>query len=204
MSWKRVPQRGGWMGLALLCLGLSSCTSDGHVSVLGYSTAPNYDPTIRTVRVPIFKNETYRRGLEFDLTRAVIREIEAKTPYKVVSADSAADTELLGKIVARNKSILLYTQTGLVREAETTLAVEVVWRDLRPGCQHEFLSGPPPPPPAWGEQKQLPPAGAPVPKVLVHSLGYFRPELGESLTTAEKQNVDRAAVQIVSMMEQPW
>ena len=38
-----------------------------------------------------------RQGLEFDLTRAVVREIEAKTPYKVVGADADADTELTGE-----------------------------------------------------------------------------------------------------------
>ena len=35
-------------------------------------------------------------------------------------------------------------------------------------------------------------------------IGGFIPELGGSLTTAEKQNVDRLAIQIVSMMEIPW
>ena len=59
------------------CL-LPACGWDGHVCLLGYTTRPNYDLGIRTVRVPIFKNYTLWRGLEFDLTRAVIREIEAK------------------------------------------------------------------------------------------------------------------------------
>jgi hypothetical protein len=38
----------------------------------------------------------------------------------------------------------------------------------------------------------------------VQSLAGFIPELGESLATAEKKNVDRLAIQIVSMMEIPW
>jgi hypothetical protein len=32
----------------------------------------------------------------------------------------------------------------------------------------------------------------------------FRPELGESLSTAQQMNYDRMAVQIVSMLEKPW
>ena len=36
---------------------LPSCAWDGHLNVLGYSTRPNYDTSIRTVRVPIFKNK---------------------------------------------------------------------------------------------------------------------------------------------------
>jgi hypothetical protein len=40
--------------------------------------------------------------------------------------------------------------------------------------------------------------------LLIQSTSSFIPELGESLTTAEKFNVDKLAVQIVSMMEIPW
>jgi hypothetical protein len=58
-------------------LALPACEWDGQFTVLGYTTRPNYDSGIRTVRVPIFKNVTFWRGLEFDLTRAVVREIES-------------------------------------------------------------------------------------------------------------------------------
>src|SRR5206468_11800111 len=142
---------------------------------------PNYDMNIHTVRVPIFKNVTFGRGLEFDLTRAVVREIESKTPYKVVSADCAADTELTGTITIFNKNILNRNQLNEVREAETVLSVEVIWKDLRANHVREILSRPltgpgaPPPPPPPG----APPP--PAPTVLVQSLGHFAPELGHSL-----------------------
>ena len=51
------------------------------------------------------------------------------------------------------------------------------------------------------------PRGAPLPKppvTLVTSLGHFVPEIGQSITTAHQENVDRLAIQIVSMMEKPW
>jgi hypothetical protein len=189
-------------GIALIS---PSCGWDGHFCLLGYTTRPNYDTTIHSVYVPIFKNTTFRRGLEFDVTRAVIREIEAKTPYKVVSDPCQADTELTGTIILLNKNIINRTQLNEVREANTVLGVMVTWRNLKTG---EILTkprpgpgAPPPPPPP-----DLPP-GAPPPKppaVLVQSTGGFIPEIGESLTTAEKENVDRLAVQIVSMMEIPW
>jgi hypothetical protein len=187
-------------GIALL---VPACESDGNFTIFGYTTKPNYDMGIRTVRVPIFKNNTFYRGWEFELTKAVIREIEAKTPYKVVSAGCAADTELTGTIVSINKNIINRNQLNEVREAETVLAVEVVWRDLRTG---EILSKPrtgrgAPPPPI-----NLPPGvpPPPPPPVLVQSLGDFIPELGQSVATAQKQNVDRLAVHIVSLMEKPW
>ena len=56
--------------LVFCCLGLASCESGGHFSILGYTTKPNYDPCIKTVYVPIFENKTFHRGMEFDLTRA--------------------------------------------------------------------------------------------------------------------------------------
>ena len=197
--------RGSCALLASVALLLPSCGWDGHFTLLGYTTRPNYDCTIHSVRVPIFKNVTFRRGLEFDLTRAVIREIEAKTPFKVMAAGCAADSELTGTIVSLNKNLLNRNQQNEVREAETILGVEIVWRDLRPGHEGEILSKPrtgpgaPPPP-------NLPPGAPPPPPppVLVQSVAGFIPELGESLTTAEKKNVDRLAVQIVSMMEIPW
>src|SRR4051812_4723943 len=92
--------------LCLCCLPLLSCESGGHFSVFGYTTKPNYDTCIKTIYVPIFENKTFKRGMEFDLTRAVVREIEWKTPYKVVSDPSKADTELTGTIIAFNKNIL--------------------------------------------------------------------------------------------------
>src|SRR5438105_3424760 len=76
----------------------AGCASDGHFSILGYSTAPNYDPEIRTVYVRIFKSKVLEtgpyRGIEFTLTRAVIDAIESKTPMKVLSDPDGADTEL--------------------------------------------------------------------------------------------------------------
>jgi hypothetical protein len=208
---------------------LPACTESRNFHVLGYSTQPNYDTSIRTVRVPIFKNNTLRRGLEFDLTKAIVREIELKTPFKVVGANCDADTELTGTIMSYNKNILNRNQLNEVREAETTLGVEVVWKDLRTG---EILTRPrrgettpaapflPPPGFLPGQEgaptpqqptNAVPPPGAPLPAgappqppVLVQSIGGFIPELGESLATAYQRNVDRLAVQIVSMMEKPW
>ena len=217
--------------LAVSALLLPSCNWDGNFTVLGYTTKPQYPDHIRTIYVPIFKNLTMWRGLEFDLTRAVIREIEAKTPYKVVSSPSCADSQLSGTIVSLNKNVINRNQLNEIREAETTLAVEIVWKDLRSG---EILSRPRPPATA---NTSIPPIPAPTltpgmpvpetaeggirppdyvppgtaigpaavpPPVLVQSIASFIPELGESITTAQQRNVNRLAIQIVSMMESPW
>src|SRR5206468_642225 len=140
---RRLDDARRWLFLlpAAVALLMPACNSDGHFCFLGYTTQPNYDTSIRTVRVPIFQNNTYYKGLEFDLTKAVIREIETKTPFKVVSC-GPADTELSGKILGFNKTVLNYNQNNEVLELQTTLGVELVWRDLRPGHTGDILSQP--------------------------------------------------------------
>jgi hypothetical protein len=213
------------MPLILLAgLALPGCESGGHFTLLGYSTRPNYDPCIKTVYVPIFQSQIMldntRRQVPFELTRAVIREIETKTPYKVVSHREGADTELTGNIVGLTKNLLIRNQLNEIREAETVLTVGIVWKDLRSGevlslnrraanvvatpgipaldipDAGDLLAPPPPPPPG------VPLPGPP--PVLVTGLGDFVPEIGQSNATAYQQSVNRLAVQIVSLMEKPW
>jgi hypothetical protein len=202
----------------------AGCTSTGHLQLFGYTTEPLYDDSIRTVYVPIFENVSFRRGIEFDLTRAVIREIEAKTPYKVVNCRENAHTELRGKVINRNKSLILQNQIGEIREGEVNLAVELTWLDLRPGHLGEALTRPDvardelrrlrerqnaAPGTVFPEDDRLQrvphidATGKPLP-VLVQPSATFVPELGGSVASAEKQLVDRLAIQIVSMMERPW
>jgi hypothetical protein len=232
---------------------LPSCEWDGNFTILGYTTRPNYDTRYKTVRVNIFKNPTFWAvvpvpGLEMQLTQAIVREIEAKTPYKVVRDN--ADTELTGNIKSFTLGILNYNQLYERREVETTLLAEVAWRDLRtgkfltaqrrlPGTQvpEELLPTPPaltegvmgrvlapipatPTSPLNAGGTDVPstpatdpvattavPPGAPIPPLafqLVRSVGRYIPELGQSIATAQKENVDRMAIQIISMMEKPW
>ncbi len=198
--------QGGLLLIAVGTLMLPACGSDGQVQILGYTSRPTYDNSIRTVRVKILGNETYWRGIEFELTKALIREIEANTPLKVVPGNAPADTELVGRIIAANKNLVTFNQLGEVREAETTLTVAVVWKDLRAGVVGDALiaplnnpaDGPPPAIPV-----ATPPA-ADKERVLVQSLGSFRPELGESITSARQRMVNGMAQQIRTMMEAPW
>jgi Lipopolysaccharide-assembly len=181
---------------------LPSCTSDGNFTILGYTTEPNYDKCIRTVAVPVFKNTTFRQGFEFELTKAVIHEIESKTPYKVVNGFGHADTELSGTITMVPKNIILRTPLNEIRQGELVLSVAVQWRDLRTG---DYLTrprtGPGAAPPA---DAPLGTPSAPPPPVMLTATVDFLPELGESIATAEQKACKRLAVQIVSMMEKPW
>lgn len=174
--------------LVALSLAIVGCSSDGHFTLLGYTTAPPFDRSIRTVYVPIFGNRTFRRGIEFELTKAVIREIESKSPYKVVSDRSQADAELTGTIVSRRKSVININQLGETREAELGFGVEVTWRDLRSGVD------------LHGTNPHRDPT-QPTPPALILPTGAYIPELGGSTASAEDQVVRQLARQVVHMME---
>jgi hypothetical protein len=214
------------LAFALAAALLAGCESRGHFSVLGYTTRPNYDCNIRTVYVPTFTSQVFidstRRTLHMDLTKAVIREIELKTPFKVVSDCSIADTELSGNILSLTKNLLNRNQLNEIREGETVLTVGIVWKDLRsgeilslprpgptalatpgiPSLDIPEVTGVAPPPPA----PPTPPGGPrlPAPPVLVTGIGNYIPELGQSNATAYQTAINRLATQIVSLMEKPW
>jgi hypothetical protein len=186
---------------------LPACSWDGHLRFFGYTTEPLHDPTIHSVRVPIFENLTYRRGLEFDLQQAIVREIEWKCPnWKVVQEACNADTELTGKIVSRTKAVTVVGNLGEIRQGETTMTVEVIWRDLRPGKGGDILSQPPAVK-RTDPMPEPPPPGSPPPvakPVIIQTIATFIPEVGQSLTSGEQEEINRLARQIVDMMEKPW
>lgn len=89
----------------------------------------------KTIYVPVFANKvgqrTPLRGIELELTRATITEINQTTPMRLVDDRDSADSELLGTVVILNKNSLNRDQRNEVREGEMVLGVELVWRDLR-------------------------------------------------------------------------
>jgi hypothetical protein len=68
---------------------------------LGYTTHGMYPDAIRTIAVPVFKNDSLRRDVEFQITEEVVKELE-RNGFKVVDADKA-DVELLGTLVSDDK-----------------------------------------------------------------------------------------------------
>jgi hypothetical protein len=198
----------------------------GVPTLFGYQVGAGalYDPNIKTVYVPVFQNRAFQttpyQGMEVDITRAVVREIGAKTPFKVVSDCDRADTELLGNIVDITKTVLNRTQQNQTREAEVVVTVDVLWRDLRDG---RILSSPRPnvipvagvavpagqplPIPQFDPDVPVAPPVAVIPApipVRIVATGRVLPELGETNASGSKRVVDNIATQIVSMMEKPW
>lgn len=198
----------------LAVLPAPGCRSGGDFTLFGYSTAPNYDQDIRSVYVPVFKNVAFHtspyRGIEVELTEAVVRELNARrTPMRVVQDPARADTELVGTIVQIQKIVLNRNPQNLNREFDIVIDAQIVWRDLRTGrvltgarapaprpedCPIDPTVAPPPPPPP----------DAVAQPVLVRATGRVIPEVGESNATGSKLAVDRLAREIVNRMEQPW
>jgi hypothetical protein len=82
----------------------------------------------------MFDNRTFRRGVEFELSDALAKRIEAETPYKIVSSTDRADTVISGQLVSINESALsLERQLGGVLEREVELQAVVNWKNLKTG-----------------------------------------------------------------------
>ena len=119
------------LGLLLLAAAaMQSCASD---PTEGYTFDSTYAQDVRTIAVPIFENYSYERGVEFDLTDALIKEIEARTPYKVTSSERA-DTVLTGRVrTVELEQISKSPTTGLTEEVVVTVTIDFAWEDVQTG-----------------------------------------------------------------------
>jgi hypothetical protein len=156
----------------------------GGCATYHIGNASLYPPEVHTVYVPMFESVSFRRDLSERLTEAVMKEIEKKTPYKVVS-DPNADSILSGRITQESKRVLVGARTGDPRELQTQIGVQVNWTDNR------------------GKMLRSCP-DIPLPATLTEGAGNVVPEVGQSLAVAQQDAINRLAEQIVGMMEKPW
>lgn len=153
----------------------------------GYSVRPPYDKNVRTVFVPIFKSVTFRRDLNLQLTEMIIKEIETRTPYKVVGSPEGADSTFEGEVVFADKITLVENPYNFPRQLIGQLTATVKWVDNRPTEDEEELSR--------RERQEA--------SVISESVN-FSPELGETAMLGYEKAMAKMARQIVGMMEQPW
>src|SRR4051812_8513879 len=156
------------------------------ISGCGYSTGNHgyhwpslYRQDVQTVHVPIFKNVTFNRGMEFALSKAVINQLEATTPYKVASADTA-DTILEGEITdVRTTYLSRDPKTTLPQEKLMTVTINFLWKDLRNG---RILA----------QQRSF-----------EQSVTYY-PTLGEDRFVGSQDATEKLAVAIVHQLQADW
>jgi hypothetical protein len=166
--------------IVVATLGLAGCA--------GYQVGRGglYRPDVRTVHVPVAQSDSYRRYLGERLTEAVVKEIELRTPYKVVDSASA-DSVLNIRLVSDSKRVLSNNRFSEPRDIETDFFVQLNWVDRR----GDLIM----------TNDNLPTAP------LMVNLGQqtnFVPEAGQSLATAQQEAIQKLASQIVGQMELAW
>jgi hypothetical protein len=166
-----------------ICI-LHSCL----VGCAGYQVGAGslYAPDVTTVYVPMIESDSYRRDLGERLTEAVIKEIELKTPYKVVDTPDA-DSVLSARLIRDTRRTLVENAFDDPRLMENELHAEVTWLNRRrlPIIPMQTLAVPPD-------------------LVLINQTSNLIPEVGQSVASQQQQAIERLAQQIVSTMEAPW
>lgn len=181
MRRRRTPgTRPVWRGWYLAAVALTLALSSG----CGYSIRPPYEPSVRTVYVPVFRSVAFRREVNLQLTELVKKEIEERTPFKVVGSPEGADTTLDGVISSAEKNIKTENPNNLPRELVGAITVRVRWIDNRTGFVNE--------------------REVDAPTVSVNENAHFYPELGETIQLGYYKVMEQLARDIVNMMEEPW
>lgn len=117
--------------LALILSILSLC---GCTKMSGYSNESLFPQGIRSVRLEMFDNQSFRRGVEYELSDALAKRIETDTPYKIVSSKDRADTVISGQITSIDASGLTSErEIGRALEKEVRLTAVVNWKNLKTG-----------------------------------------------------------------------
>jgi hypothetical protein len=148
----------------------------------GYSIRPPYSPKIKTVYVPVFKSVSFQRNLNLQLTELLIKEIQNRTPFKVVGSPEGADATLEGTISFVDRNLGVENPNNLPRQLMQMVMVNVRFIDNR--TQDEKV-------------KDLPP-------VAITDLAPFFPEIGETAQLGAYKAMQKMVEQIVGMMETPW
>ncbi len=110
--------------------GVGGCSSDPRE---GYSFSSTFREDITSISVPVFTNTTYSRGLDVELTEAVVSELRKSTSWRIVQEETA-QTTLRGTITsAELRKLSTARDSGLVEDLGVTLTVDFEWKDNRTG-----------------------------------------------------------------------
>ena len=121
------------------CLAAVVCLA--AIGGCGYSLRAPFDPTIRTVYVPVFRSMSFRRDMNLQLTELVQKEIERRTPFKVVGSPEGADTILDGTVNFADKNLVVENPFNLPRQLTAMINVTGTWTHNPPS--KEELDRPP-------------------------------------------------------------
>ena len=170
-----------WILLCTLVFSVTGCAG------YRFGNRTLYPPHIKTVYVPTCESSSFRPFLGERLTEAIVKEIEQKTPYKVVSSPEAADSILTCRLVNEGKRVVALDYYDDPRQVQYWFNVKVNWIDR--------------------QQQPICPGGAvPIPRESVDLLdtANMTAEVGQSGAVAQQEVINKIATRIVTMMEAQW
>jgi hypothetical protein len=174
----------GEVTLAILLLLIAACTA-GCAGPYRAGNDTLYPADVRTVYVPMFESDSFRRHLGERLTEAVVKRIETDSPFKVVNNPNA-DSVLTGRIVFDTKRTIVENIFDDPRDTEYNMQVLVTWVSRHGQVLAE-------------QSVALPPAA-----IDIGARSDIIPEFGRSVTSQQQAVIDNIANQIVGLMEMPW
>jgi hypothetical protein len=145
----------------------------------GYQNGWLYSQDVKTVYVEMFDTGGFRRGHEYELTDAICKLIESRTPYKIVSDRNVADSVLGGRMGVSSGVLAGDPYTGQAIQNETLISVEVTWKNLKTG---ELL----------------------VDNETVFAAETYSTQLGQNVDYSIGRSVNEAAQKVVEQMQTPW
>lgn len=111
----------------LLALILPAAGCGYHVGGRGAMIPPD----VKTIAVPVFKNQTPQFKIEQQLTSAVTQELMERTQYRLTQDPAAADAVLRGTVKQIRQGVATFNpQTGSASAIQVEVEVGVVMTDV--------------------------------------------------------------------------
>lgn len=165
--------------LGRVLVGMTGLVAMTMVAGCGYSTESLHRTGIRTVYVEMAQSREFRRGIEFELTEALRKQIDLCTPYKNAPREKA-DTILSAEVLEWREAAIGHDPwSNRPRENAATLAIRYRWQDMRTG---KLLR----------ERPRF-----------VTTVDYVQP-VGENVANARLDAANKIARRIVDDMESAW
>jgi hypothetical protein len=172
--------------LALCAIAFVGCATNYR-----FGQSARFAPDIKTVYVPMFESDSFRRNLGERLMEAVCKRIETDTPFKVVN-DPHAQTILQCKIAKDSKRQVIGNRFGDMRNAELNFQVLVSWKDQRGEVIRE-------------EAINIPASAIDMDfAVDVGNAADLIPEYGRSVASTQQEVINDLSGKIIGLMEVPW
>ena len=145
------------------------------VSGCGYSQKSLINRKINSIYITTFENNTFVRGIEFDIAKAVKDEIMSRTSLRIVQKDSA-DVIMTGEIGGSAQAALSQSRDNIV-ESSVSISASVTLLDTRTGRSMGGGAG-------WGAS--------------------FIVDRGENVQSATEEAIAILARNLVNQLEEEW